>query len=139
MAFDAVFAGAGHNALATAVHLAGRGWSVGVFEQSDVAGGAVRTAEVTLPGFQHDLGATNLGLFAGSAFHKAYGETLAKRGLADVPADHCFASPMPNGRWFGVSKDLETNTQIFILELSWFAGRSRRAPGQASRISTQYG
>ena len=42
MDFDAVFVGAGHNALAAAIHLASRGWSVGVFEQSDVAGGAVR-------------------------------------------------------------------------------------------------
>ena len=46
MDFDAVFVGAGHNALAAAVHLASRGWSVGVFERSDAAGGAVRTAEV---------------------------------------------------------------------------------------------
>lgn len=30
--FDAVIIGAGHNGLAAAVHLAKRGWSVGVFE-----------------------------------------------------------------------------------------------------------
>ncbi|MEJ8572324.1 NAD(P)/FAD-dependent oxidoreductase [Microbaculum marinum] len=107
MEFDAVFVGAGHNALAAAVHLANRGWSVGVFERNETAGGAVRTEEVTLPGFRHDLYATNLGMFAGSAFHADYGETLARRGLAFVPAEHCFATPTPSGTWFGVSKDLE--------------------------------
>ena len=60
MDFDAVIVGAGHNALAAAIHLASRGWSVGVFERNDAAGGAVRTEEVTLPGFRHDLYAMNL-------------------------------------------------------------------------------
>jgi phytoene dehydrogenase-like protein len=108
MEFDAVFVGAGHNALAAAIHLASKGWSVGVFERNDTPGGAIRTEEVTLPGFRHDLYATNLGLFAGSAFHTQYAEALAKHGLAYAPAEHCFASPTPSGRWFGVSKDLET-------------------------------
>ena len=108
MEFDAVFVGAGHNALAAAVHLASRGWSVGVFERNDAAGGAVRTAEVTLPGFRHDLYAMNLSLFAGSPFHAEHGEGLRAHGLAFAPAEHCFASPMRDGRWFGVSKDLAT-------------------------------
>jgi len=108
MAFDAVLIGAGHNALAAAIHLASRGWSVGVFERSDAAGGAVRTEEVTLPGFRHDLYAMNLSLFAGSPFMAEHGESLAAHGLAFAPAEHCFASPMRDGHWFGVSKDLET-------------------------------
>lgn len=68
MAFDAVIIGAGVNSLAAAVHLASRGWSVGVFEQADAPGGAVKTAELTLPGFRHDRYAQNLNLFAGSPF-----------------------------------------------------------------------
>lgn len=108
MAFDAIIIGAGHNALAAAIHLANRGWSVGIFEQSDKAGGAIRTEEVTLPGFRHDLYALNLSLFAGSPFVAEHGEGLTAHGLAFAPAEHCFASPMQDGRWFGVSKDLET-------------------------------
>jgi phytoene dehydrogenase-like protein len=107
MAFDAVIIGSGHNALAAAVHLASRGWSVGVFERNDAAGGAVRTEEVTLPGFRHDLYAMNLSLFAGSPFVAEHGESLTADGLAFAPAEHCFASPMRDGSWFGVSKDLE--------------------------------
>jgi phytoene dehydrogenase-like protein len=105
MDYDAVIVGAGHNALAAAVHLASRGWSVGVFERSDKAGGAVRTEGVTLPGFRHDLYAMNLSLFAGSPFLAEHGDGLRAHGLAFAPAEHCFASPMRDGRWFGVSKD----------------------------------
>jgi phytoene dehydrogenase-like protein len=108
MDYDAVFIGAGHNALACAVHLASRGWSVGIFERNDAAGGAVRTEEVTLPGFRHDLYAMNLSLFAGSPFLREHGDALCAHGLAFAPAEHCFASPMRDGRWFGVSKDLAT-------------------------------
>ncbi len=107
MDFDAVIVGAGHNALAAAVHLASRGWSVGIFERNATAGGAVRTAEVTLPGFRHDLYAMNLSLFAGSPFAAEHGEALRRHGLAFAPAEHCFASPMRNSEWFGISKDLD--------------------------------
>ena len=43
--FDAVLIGAGVNTLASALHLAAKGWRVGVFEQAAVAGGAVKTGE----------------------------------------------------------------------------------------------
>ena len=69
MTYDAIIVGSGHNGLACAIHLAKQGWKVGVFERNRVAGGAVQTREVTLPGFRHDLFAMNLGLFAGSAVH----------------------------------------------------------------------
>ena len=66
--YDAIVIGAGHNGLAAAVHLAAKGWKVAVVERADEPGGAVKTRAVTLPGFQHDLFAMNLGLFAGSPF-----------------------------------------------------------------------
>lgn len=103
--FDAVIIGAGHNGLAAAVHLARRGWSVGVFEAKADAGGAVKTREVTLPGFRHDLAAMNLSMFAGSPFLREHGEGLTRHGLAFAPAAHCFASVFPDRTWFGVSKD----------------------------------
>ena len=105
--FDAVIVGAGHNALALAAHLGAKGWSVGVFERSDVAGGAIRTEEATLPGYRHDLAAMNLSLFAGSPFHQAYAEELAGHGLAYAPVENAFATAFPDGRWVGVSNDLD--------------------------------
>lgn len=101
--FDAVLIGAGHNALAAALHLSAKGWKVGVFERNPVAGGAVKTGEYTLPGFRHDWAAMNLSLFAGSTFHKAYAAELAGHGCAFVPVARPFASSFPDGSWVGVS------------------------------------
>ena len=77
MTFDAIVIGAGVNGLAAAVHLSAKGWKVAVLERNATAGGAVKTAEVTLPDFRHDLYAMNLGLFAGSPFVAAHKERLA--------------------------------------------------------------
>ncbi|RMH48089.1 MAG: NAD(P)/FAD-dependent oxidoreductase, partial [Alphaproteobacteria bacterium] len=105
--YDAVLIGAGHNALACAAHLAHRGWSVAVFEQAAEPGGAVRSGEYTLPGFRHDWGAMNLSLFAGSGFHARHAEELRRHGLEFAPVADCFATAWPDGRWIGVSTDLE--------------------------------
>jgi phytoene dehydrogenase-like protein len=89
------------------VRLASRGWSVAVVERATEPGGAVRTAEVTLPGFRHDLCAMNLSMFAGSGFLAAHREALTAAGLAFVPAADCFASVFRDGTHLGVSTDLE--------------------------------
>jgi phytoene dehydrogenase-like protein len=107
MTYDAIVIGAGHNGLATAVHLAAKGWKVGIFERNPVAGGAVQTREATLPGFRHDLFAMNLSLFAGSPFVAAYGAALTRHGLAFAPAAETFATAFPDGSWFGISANLD--------------------------------
>ncbi len=116
-AFDAVVVGAGHNGLAAAVHLLNRGWSVAVIEQAGEPGGAVKTREVTLPGFRHDLCAMNLSMFAGSPFFAAHKDELTAQGLAFAPAADCFASVFRDHTYLGVSKDLET-TATAIAALS---------------------
>jgi phytoene dehydrogenase-like protein len=54
-AVDAVVIGAGHNGLVAANLLADRGWDVVVLESAPTPGGAVRTAELTVPGYHHDV------------------------------------------------------------------------------------
>jgi len=99
--------------------LARKGWKVGVFERNAVAGGAVQTRELTLPGFRHDFGAMNLSLFAGSAFHRTYANELKNAGLEFAPVADCFASVFPDGRWFGVSTDIEKT----VARLAAFSAR----------------
>ncbi|MCZ6661890.1 MAG: NAD(P)/FAD-dependent oxidoreductase [Actinobacteria bacterium] len=103
--YDAVVIGAGHNGLAVAVMLAEAGWKVAVFEKNSEPGGAVRTEEVTLPGFRHDLFAANLNLFAGSPFVQRYRDQLAAHGLEFAPASKPFASVFPGDRYLGVTTD----------------------------------
>ena len=105
--YDAILIGAGHNALAAALHLSAKGWRVGVFERAEMPGGAVKTGAYTTPGFRHDWGAMNLSLFAGSPFFAAYGAELQGHGCAFAPVTDCFASVYPDGTWLGVSTDLD--------------------------------
>lgn len=53
--YDAVVVGAGPNGLAAAIVVAEAGFSVLVVEAKDTIGGGARTAELTLPGFRHDI------------------------------------------------------------------------------------
>jgi phytoene dehydrogenase-like protein len=109
MAYDAIVVGAGINGLAAALHLSVKGWKVLVLERADAAGGAVKTAEITRPGFRHDLYAMNLALFAGSPFFAAHKDRLIAHGLEFVRAERCFATAFPDGTWLGVEKDAEAN------------------------------
>src|SRR5277367_2241596 len=107
MRYDAVVIGAGHNGLAAAARLADRGWSVAVVEANAQAGGAVKTRELTLPGFRHDIAAMNLSMFAGSGFFAAHKEALLAQGLGFARAADCFASVFRDHTYLGVSQDIE--------------------------------
>ena len=104
--YDAVIIGAGHNAIVTGVYLARAGWKVLIVERNKAPGGAVRTAEVTLPGFRHDLFATNLNLFANSPFYAEFKDELHKNGLEFVTSSNAFASVFPDGDFLGISRNL---------------------------------
>lgn len=107
MAHDAIVVGAGHNGLAAAIILAKAGWDVLVLERNPEPGGAVRTAEVTLPGFNHDLYAANLNLFAGSPFFAEFGDELTAHGLEFATTSKPFASVFPDDGFIGVNTDLD--------------------------------
>ena len=79
--YDAVIVGSGINSLACGALLARGGWSVCVLERNDWLGGAIKTAEITEPGFHHDVFCAWHPLWVGGAAHALLGDDLAARGL----------------------------------------------------------
>ncbi|MGZ8514746.1 MAG: phytoene desaturase family protein [Candidatus Limnocylindrales bacterium] len=93
---DAVVVGAGPNGLAAAITLARAGRSVRIYEAAAAAGGGMRTAELTLPGFRHDVCSTILPLTIASPFFASI--DLAARGVELVHPDAPVAHPLDGGR-----------------------------------------
>jgi len=102
---DAVVIGAGPNGLIAANHLADAGWSVVVCEEQPEPGGAVRSGEVTEPGFVHDLYSAFYPLTLASR-HIAPLE-LERYGVNWLSAQGVVAHPHPDGRCALLSMDLE--------------------------------
>src|SRR6187551_1253329 len=96
--FDAIIVGAGHNGLICALYLVQAGYRVLVLEEADDVGGACRSAEVTLPGFTHDLFATNFTLFTASHTYRDFAADLTKLGVRFLSSDDSFASAYANGQ-----------------------------------------
>lgn len=87
--------GAGPNGLAAAIVLAQAGMEVEVFEAEPEPGGAVRTMELTLPGFRHDFGSAVHPMAAGSPFFASL--TLQQHGLEWIHSPAPLAHPMDDG------------------------------------------
>jgi phytoene dehydrogenase-like protein len=92
---DAVVVGAGPNGLASAVILARAGLSVRLFERESTIGGGARTAELTLPGFLHDVCSAVHPMALASVFFRAFG--LSARIDFTVP-EISYAHPLDDGR-----------------------------------------
>jgi phytoene dehydrogenase-like protein len=87
--------GAGPNGLAAAIALAGAGWSVLVREARDTVGGGARSAELTLPGFVHDVCSAIHPLAAVSPFFRTL--PLADYGLEWITPPAALAHPFEDG------------------------------------------
>ena len=93
--YDAVVVGSGPNGLAAAVELARNGRRVAVLEAQDAIGGGTRSAEVTLPGFVHDLGSAIHPLGYASPFFSSL--PLEEHGLEWVHPPAPLAHPFDDG------------------------------------------
>ncbi len=116
---DAIVVGSGPNGLGAAVVLARAGWDVHVIEQADAVGGAVRSEEVTRPGFVHDLGSAIHPLAAASPLFRRL--PLDEYGLSWVQPDLPLAHPLDGGRAVAMHQSLEETA----LGLGGDAGRYR--------------
>jgi phytoene dehydrogenase-like protein len=96
--YDAVAIGSGINALVAGALLARRGWSVCVLERNDWLGGAIRTAEITEPGFVHEVFASWHPLFTGSAAYAELKDELEARGVEYLNTELPTATLFPDGQ-----------------------------------------
>ena len=101
---DAVVVGAGPNGLAAALVLADAGLAVQVLEANATIGGGLRTAEITLPGFRHDLCAAVHPLARSSPFFRW--ARLEAHGLAWCEPPVPLAHPLDGGRAAVLERDL---------------------------------
>ena len=98
--------GAGPNGLAAAIVLAQAGLQVDVLEAESTPGGAVRTLELTLPGFRHDFGSAVYPLGAGSPFFSSL--PLSNHGLDWIHSPAVLAHPFDDGTAVTLDRDLGT-------------------------------
>ncbi|MFL6450622.1 MAG: phytoene desaturase family protein [Bryobacteraceae bacterium] len=105
----AVIIGSGPNGLAAAVHLARNGISVEVREAAPVPGGGARSAELTLPGFIHDLGSAVHPMAMSSPFFRSL--PLTKHGLTWIQPPTPLAHPLDDGTAVLMSRSLEATAE----------------------------
>jgi phytoene dehydrogenase-like protein len=104
--YDAVIVGSGPNGLAAAITIARAGRSVLVIEAQPVAGGGAQSAELTLPGFTHDLFSAVHPLALESDFFRAL--PLEQHGLEWIHSPNILAHPLEDGKAVVLRRSLET-------------------------------
>ncbi|SCL24482.1 Phytoene dehydrogenase-related protein [Micromonospora rhizosphaerae] len=123
---DAVVIGAGHNGLVAANLLADAGWDVLVLEATEVPGGAVRSAVVTVPGYLSDLYSSFYPLGYASPVLRRL--DLDRYGLNWTHAPDVLAHLLPDGRAAVINRDLDATA----------ASLETFAPGDGQRWRNAY-
>ena len=127
--FDAVVVGAGPNGLAAAIALAREGISVVLLEANEQIGGGARTAELTVPGFRHDICSAIHPMAIVSPFFRSL--PLAEHGLAWLESPLAIAHPLEDG----TAATLELSVDRTAESLGADASRYRALMGPLARNS----
>ena len=104
-AYDAIVIGSGPNGLAAAITLASAGRSVLLREGATTIGGSTRSAELTLPGFTHDICSTVHAMACVSPFFLSM--PLKEHNLELIVPPVAFAQPMDDGSAGIVERSVE--------------------------------
>lgn len=107
--YDGIVVGSGPNGFAAAITLQRQGLSVLLVEEKDVLGGGVRSAELTLPGFIHDICSAVYPLGEDSPVFNPW--NLQQYGLEYVRSPFAMAHPFEDGNALALSLSLEKTLQ----------------------------
>ena len=111
--FDIVVAGAGHNSLITAAYLAKAGYRCVILEGRPKIGGGVKTAELTLKGFNDDCCSTAHVFIQDNPLIKNNELNLREYGLEYIDPDPIFHIPFPDGTYLTQWRDLDRTCAEF--------------------------
>src|SRR3712207_8099603 len=109
--YDVVVVGAGPNGLSSAITLAQRDLSVLVVEAYDSPGGGMRSRELTLPGFVHDVCSAIHPLGVASPFFRRL--PLDRHGLAWITPPAALAHPLDDGTAVLLERSLQATGASF--------------------------
>src|SRR5215472_6519559 len=118
--YDVVIVGSGPNGLAAAIALARAGCSVLVCEANATVGGGARSADLTLPGFVHDVCSAVHPLGAGSPFFKTL--PLGPFGLEWIQPDIPLAHPLDDGSAACLHRDVNVTAEQLRDDSSAYLG-----------------
>jgi len=107
--FDAIIVGSGPNGLAAAIYLQQKGLSVLLIEGKEELGGGMRSAELTLPGFLHDICSAVHPLAVASPFLSTL--PLKEHGLDFIYPEVAAAHPFDNGNAAQLKKSIVETIQ----------------------------
>jgi phytoene dehydrogenase-like protein len=107
--YDAVVIGSGPNGLAAAIQIARAGRSVKVIEADDTPGGGTRSAELTLPGYVHDVCSAIQPLLTVSEFFRTI--PLDRLGIELRHPEIPYAHPLDGGRVGLLHRSVEQTAQ----------------------------
>lgn len=111
--YDYIIVGSGINSLTCAALLAKKGYQVCVLERNEYLGGCIKTDELTLPGFKHDVLSAWHPLFVSSPAYAELADDLAGKGLVYLNTDKPTASINSAKQSCIQSTDRERNVAAF--------------------------
>jgi phytoene dehydrogenase-like protein len=111
--YDIVVAGAGHNSLIAAAYLAKAGYRCVVLEGRPIVGGGVKSAELTLRGFKHDVCSSAHNGIHGNPLLRDDELKLRNYGLEYLYPDPVFHMPFPDGSYLTQWRDLDRTCAEF--------------------------
>jgi phytoene dehydrogenase-like protein len=136
VSYDAVVVGSGPNGLAAAIRLAQEKLSVLVLEGNDTIGGGTRSAELTLPGFTHDICSAVHPLGIGSPFFRRL--PLERYGLHWLQPEFPLAHPLEGEAGAVLQRSVEKTAEALGADKLGYTRLMAPLVEQAENLSAEF-